>query len=80
LNEPTEKPAHSNLFKEEFSMADYYYGVDKGKSIDSVTGGASTTSKVIELRVADTVLNKAEVIVALEALKSHLLSNVFPSA
>jgi hypothetical protein len=61
-------------------MADRFYGVDKGKQYTDVTDAAVTTSKVIELRVADTVLIKSEVILALENMKNYILKNVFPPA
>lgn len=56
-------------------MADTYIGVNKGLAVETVTTGASTTSKAIELRFADTVTKKQDVILAMEQIKKFLLTN-----
>lgn len=55
-------------------MASVYYGVDKGGSVQTdVTRDTSTTSKVIEL-VVDDSLSILEVLEGIEAQKAFLVS------
>lgn len=56
-------------------MADTYVGVNKGLALETVTTGASTTSKAIELRFADTVTKKQDVLLGLEQIKKFIIQN-----
>lgn len=57
-------------------MADRFYGADLGAQKPSdLTESGSTTSKVVELRVNDTVYaNVLQVILAVETILNHLKS------
>lgn len=55
-------------------MADTYIGVGKGLAVETVTTGASTTSKAIEVRFADTVTKKQDVLLGLEQIKKFILT------
>lgn len=55
-------------------MADTYIGVNKGLAVETVTTAASTTSKAIELRFADTVTKKQDVLLGLEQIKKFILT------
>ena len=62
-------------------MTDRFYGVDLGGDMKTdVTEAASTTSKVIELRVAyDTAgLTKVDVLKAIEALEQYVTTDTWP--
>lgn len=64
-------------------MADRFYGADLGgKMPTEVTEAASTTSKVIELRVTYTTtgLDKVKVLDAIEAIKNYVLTDTYPPA
>lgn len=56
-------------------MADTYVGVNKGLAVETVTTGASTTSKAIEVRFADTVTKKQDVLLGLEQIKKFIITN-----
>lgn len=57
-------------------MADLFIGLDHGAHQDTVTSGAATTSKTIELRInlGNANLTKKEVSRALKAFERFLLA------
>jgi hypothetical protein len=64
-------------------MADHFYGVDLGAAFGAggVSTGTSTTSKGVELRVADGVSgnNKTEVLKAIENLVAKITTDNAPA-
>lgn len=64
-------------------MADHFYGVAIGAGLDpaAVQTGTSTTSAVIELRLADGAgLTRIEVVKALTTLANHFKESVSVTA
>lgn len=59
-------------------MADRFYGINKGLDQTTVTDGAATTSKAIELRVNDTVTERQQVIDGVRNILNYLLQTNFP--
>ncbi len=62
-------------------MTDRFYGADLGADLPTdVTEAASTTSKIVELRVAydTTGLDRLKVVNALEAIKNYIIQDNWP--
>lgn len=61
-------------------MADHYYGVSPGGGqIGSVSTGTSTTSKNVELRVADGTADKTSLLLAIDAIRAYVVSGNAPT-
>lgn len=60
-------------------MADYYYGVNKGKNQDTAAVGTSTNSTDVEIRIKDTV-TRQEALNAVNNLINYILTQNFPPA
>ena len=62
-------------------MAIQYFGCEKGANIDTVTQGAATTSKTVEVTVdlADGA-DKGQVLHALENIINEIQKNIWPPA
>lgn len=57
-------------------MADIFYGVDRGETLDDVVTDSSSPTKDVEVVVDDAVsLTKTEVIQALEYIKEFILES-----
>lgn len=57
-------------------MAKRYVGIDKGKSLDTITQGSSTTSKHVEIVIDLSVTaTRQDVLVALEKLEYYITQN-----
>jgi hypothetical protein len=59
----------------------HYFGIDLGLSLDTVTDGAASTTKSVELVVElDDDPTKEQVVVALQNLRDYLLQSPWPPA
>jgi hypothetical protein len=62
-------------------MALHYFGINRGNKPTTVTSGAATTSKDIEVTVELTSgADKEDVLVALESIRNAILQNKWPPA
>lgn len=60
-------------------MADHFYGIAPGGSIGDVTADTSTTSKSVELRVADGTMSKTSLLLAIDAIRAHIATDSAPA-
>lgn len=59
----------------------YYYGVNKGKNLDTAVVGTSTNTTDVEIVVnATNVTDKVALLVALEALEAFIVKSNYPPA
>ena len=62
-------------------MALHYFGIDRGAKPTTVTSGAATTNKDIEVVVdLESDAEKADVLIGLESIKNAILQNKWPPA
>lgn len=62
-------------------MANYYYGINKGKGKDTAVVGTSTNTTDIEIFVNGTnVTDKQSVLAAIENLEAFITEQGFPPA
>jgi hypothetical protein len=62
-------------------MARRYYGLDQGQTEFQVSEGAASPSKAIEVNFDLAVgLKEEEVLRALEMIKNHIISGLYPPA
>ena len=59
----------------------YYYGVNKGKNIDTVVVGTSTNNTDVEIVVnATNVTDREALLIAMEALEGFIINYKYPPA